>query len=141
MAAALERGSDGGTQPGASVAALECATFVLAEAAPYAVVLARFEGPGKALFAHVTASADLFRLLDLKSRRAGIADREEQLRVLIETRGAASPVHDGNDPFLRRCQCAINSARVKPFTSARYKSRKSIRFAQPLSGVTCITGG
>ena len=47
----------------------------------------------EALFAHLAASAHLLGLLDLEDGRTGVADREEQLRVLVEARGAVAPIH------------------------------------------------
>ena len=87
----------GGADARAGVAALERATLVLAEAAPHSVVLAGLEGPGKTLFAYLTATADLLGLLDLEDRGTGVADGEEQLRVLVEACGAAAPIHGWGD--------------------------------------------
>ena len=47
----------------------------------------------EALFAHLAPTAHLLRLLDLEDGRTGVADREEQLRVLVEARGAVAPIH------------------------------------------------
>ena len=47
-------------------------------------VLAGLQRPLEALFAHLTASAHLLGLLDLEDGRSGVADGEEQLRVLVE---------------------------------------------------------
>src|SRR4029453_13052784 len=65
-------------------------------AAPDTMVLAGFEGPREALFAHVAAAAHLLRLLDLHDRGAGVADGEEQFRVLIEASGPVAPIHGGS---------------------------------------------
>ena len=83
----------GGAHPGTGVAALERAALVLAQATPDTVVLSGLEGPCEALFAHVAASAHLLGLLDLQDRRTGVADREEQFRVLVEARGTVTPIH------------------------------------------------
>jgi len=69
------------------------AALVLAHPAPHAVVLPGLEGPGEALFAHLAASAHLLGLLDLHDRGTGVADREEQFRVLVEARGTVTPIH------------------------------------------------
>ena len=79
--------------PRAGVAALESAALVLAETAPDPMILAGLEGPLQALLAHVAASADLLGLLDLEDGRTGVADREEQFRVLVEARGTVAPIH------------------------------------------------
>jgi hypothetical protein len=64
------------------------------------VVLSGLEGPCEALFAHVAASAHLFGLFDLQDGRTGVADREEQFRVLVEARGTVTPIHGwGNLPY------------------------------------------
>src|SRR5690349_23183894 len=57
------------------------------------MVLAGLEGPGQALLAHLAATAHLLGLLDLEDGRTGVADREEQLRVLVEARGTVAPIH------------------------------------------------
>ncbi len=85
--------SGGGADPGPGVAALERAALVLAQPAPDAVVLPRLERPREALLAHVAASAHLLGLLDLEDGRTGVADREEQLRVLVEAGGTVAPIH------------------------------------------------
>ena len=51
------------------------------------------ERPREALLAHVTASAHLLGLLDLEDGRSGVADGEEQLRVLVEAGRAVAPIH------------------------------------------------
>ena len=79
--------------PRPGVAALESAPLVLAETAPDPMILAGLEGPLQALFAHVAASAHLLGLLDLEDGRTGVADREEQLRVLVEARRTVTPIH------------------------------------------------
>jgi hypothetical protein len=60
------------------------------------VVLAGLERPRETLLAHLAASADLLGLLDLEDGRPGVADREEQLWILIEACRAVAPVH-GDD--------------------------------------------
>ena len=90
-------GSGGGAHPGAGVAALQCASLVLAHPAPDAVVLARLERPRETLLAHLAPTAHLLGLLDLEDGRTGVADREEQFRVLVEARGTVAPIHgDGS---------------------------------------------
>src|SRR6478672_7606975 len=83
----------GGAHAGARAPALERAALVLAQAAPDAVVLTRLQRPGKALLAHVAATAHLLGLLDLEDGRAGVADGEEQLWVLVEASRTVAPIH------------------------------------------------
>ena len=85
--------ASGRAHPGPGVAALEGAPLVLAEAAPHSMVLASLQRPREALFAHLAASAHLLGLLDLEDGRTGVADREEQLRVLVEALGTVAPIH------------------------------------------------
>src|SRR5436190_530779 len=74
------------------------------------MVLSRLEGPGEALLAHLAASAHLLGFLDLEDGRSGVADREEQLRVLIEARRAVTPIHGGL--LLRRLRLVLLGAMV-----------------------------
>src|SRR5690606_6462357 len=78
---------------GARGAALERAALVLGHAAPDTGVLAGLHGPLEAAVHDVAAPADGLGLIDLQQRRPGVPDREEQLRVLVEARGAVAPVH------------------------------------------------
>ena len=71
----------------------EPAAGAFAEATPDAVILAGLQRPLQTLLAHVAASAHLLGLLDLEDGRTGVADREEQLRVLVEARGTVAPIH------------------------------------------------
>jgi hypothetical protein len=59
------------------------------------MVLPRLKSPREALFAHLAASAYLLGLLDLEDGRPGVADREEQLWVLVEAGRAVAPIHGG----------------------------------------------
>jgi hypothetical protein len=59
------------------------------------VVLTRLQRPREALFAHLAASAHLLGLLYLEDGRAGVTDREEQFRILIEARRTVTPIHGG----------------------------------------------
>ena len=109
--------ASGGAHAGAGAAALERAALVLAQPAPDAVVLAGLERPGEALLAHVAAPAHLLGLLDLEDGRSGVADREEQLRVLVEAGRTVAPIHG-----FRRTHfhggIASGRADVNGFTSA-----------------------
>src|SRR5690348_6654475 len=90
---AVSASGAGASGPGG--AALERAALVLGHAAPHAGVLAAAHGPVEALLQHVTTTADRLGLGDLHQRGAGVADREEQLRVLVEAGGVVAPVHGG----------------------------------------------
>jgi hypothetical protein len=59
------------------------------------VVLAGLERPRQALIDDVTSPTDGLCFLDLEQCRAGVPDREEQLRVLVEACGAMAPIHGG----------------------------------------------
>src|SRR5262249_5547618 len=89
--ASYERGSGAGSH--ADAAALECPALVLAEPAPHAGVLTAVECPLQASLGHFAPGADLLRLINLEQGRAGVPDREEQLRVDVTTGGVTAPVH------------------------------------------------
>ena len=89
----------GGADAGAGVAALQRAPLVLAQTAPDPVVLASLERPRETLLAHLAASAHLLGLLDLEDGRTGVADREEQFRVLVEAGGTVAPIHGWGIPL------------------------------------------
>lgn len=82
-----------GSAARAGGAALECASLILAHAAPDTSVLARFKGPLKACVHDGTATADTLRFLDLEKRRAGVSYGEEKLRVLVKAGCAVTPIH------------------------------------------------
>src|SRR4051794_12871385 len=110
------RCGSGGADPGASVATLQRPPLVLAEATPDTVVLPGLVGPCEALFAHVAASAHLLGLLDLEDRGTGVADREEQFRVLVEARRTVTPIHGcGNPPnsFVNAFTIVARTSRVE----------------------------
>jgi len=87
------------------------------------VVLAGLEGPLQALLAHVAATADLLGLLDLEDRGTRVADREEELGVLVEAGGTVAPIHGWGIPLsfyvrasqgwqgLRRCRRVVVARR------------------------------
>lgn len=84
-------GSAGPT--GTRGAAFECTPFVFAETAPDSSILTGFQSPleaGLDNFATATYSLGLF---DLKQSGAGVSDREEQFRILIEACCTVSPIH------------------------------------------------
>ncbi len=64
----------------------------------------------EALLAHLAASAHLLGLLDLEDGRTGVADREEQLRVLVEARGTVTPIHGWASSFSRHCGATVRAA-------------------------------
>ena len=128
--------TSGGADARAGVAALERATLVLAEATPHAVVLAGLEGPGKTLLAYLTATADLLGLLDLEDRGTGVADREEQLRVLVEACGAAAPIHGWGIPSFTSRRVAVYGRSAGP---GRQKAQRPD--LQPLNVHTTPSAG
>src|SRR5215813_2626803 len=83
--------SGAGTDPGATP--LERSSLVLAQTAPYPRVLTAVQGPLQARLGDLALRADLLRLIDLEQGRAGVPDREEQLRVDVTTGGVIAPVH------------------------------------------------
>src|SRR5690625_2394553 len=82
------------TSPG--VAALQCATLVLAQTSPHTVILPGFQCPCWAPFANITALAHHFGLFDLKQSRAGVTDGEEEFGIFVEACAAVTPVHAGH---------------------------------------------
>src|SRR4051794_32757265 len=82
-----------GSAPGPCRAALEGAALVLAHAAPDPGVLTGLQCPLQAGVDNGAAPADAFRFLDLQEGRAGVADGEEQLRVLVKAGCAITPIH------------------------------------------------
>lgn len=78
---------------GTSGATLERATLVLAQTAPDSGILTGFEGPLKAGLCNFTTATDSLCFLNLEQRGSGVADREEELRILIEACCTVSPIH------------------------------------------------
>src|SRR5699024_1869723 len=68
----------------ASRAALERPTLVLSQSAPDSCILTGFQGLLQAGLCYFTAATYGFRFLNLKQCGSGVADREEELRILIE---------------------------------------------------------
>jgi hypothetical protein len=101
--------------------ALERAPLLLAHATPDAGVLARVDGPPKAVFDHGATPADLLGFFDLEERRAAVSDREEQLRIYLTTGGNVAPVHDVHSFSASRLVSVRSATRhsvlVKHFTS------------------------
>jgi len=93
--ALLKHSGSGSADPGTGVAALQHTTLVLGLTAPDTVVLVGRESPREALLKHVTTAAHLLGFFDLEDRAAGVADGEEQFRILIEANGFVTPIHGG----------------------------------------------
>ncbi len=74
-------------------ATLQGAAFVFAHTTPDAGVLSGFQRPLQARVNYGAATAYAFRFLDLKKCWSGIADWEEELRVLVEAGCAITPIH------------------------------------------------
>ena len=85
--------SDVAASPQAGIAALESAALIFGETAPHAGILTGFEGPAQAFVDDAAATADNLGFLDLHQRRAGVTDREEQLRVFVTAGTLVAPVH------------------------------------------------
>ena len=66
--------------------------LVLAETAPHAVVDAVAEGPLQTFRLNIAALAHLLSVRKVGLGRPSRADREEQLRLMAEARGAVAPV-------------------------------------------------
>src|SRR5699024_9295217 len=88
----LRAGTSAGAA-GASGAALECPTLVLAQSTPDSCILTGFQGPLQAGLCYFTAATYGLRFLNLKQGGSGVADREEELRILIEACCTVSPIH------------------------------------------------
>ena len=88
----LRAGTSAGAA-GASRAALERPTLVLAQSAPDSCILTGFQGPLQAGLCYFTAATYGLRFLNLKQGGSGVADREEELRILIEACCTVSPIH------------------------------------------------
>ena len=86
-------GSGAGAGPYPDATPLERPALILAESAPHPGVLTAVECPLQACLGHFAPGADLLRLIDLEQGRAGVPDREEQLRVDVTTGGVIAPVH------------------------------------------------
>ena len=78
--------------------------FDIGQATEDAVVQPGLECPGETGFPDLAAPTDLFGDLHLGHRRSGLADREEQVGVLVQARGSITPVH--LKPLLRRIRGA-----------------------------------
>ena len=78
----------------AAVTALDSAALLLREAAPHTGILAGLEGPLEARGSDRAAVADQLGLSDLGECRAGITDREEELRVFVAANSFVAPIHD-----------------------------------------------
>jgi hypothetical protein len=96
-----------GAGPSASAAALQGAALVLAHGAPHTGVLAGAESPLEARLGHRAAAAYLLGFFDLYKGGAGIADREEQLGVLVTAGSAVAPVHAVHSFFKREAMTPL----------------------------------
>jgi hypothetical protein len=74
-------------------AALQRSPLIFAETAPDTMILTSFQRPLQACVSYLASPADLLGLFYLEKGRAGISDREEQLRVLIQAGGPVAPIH------------------------------------------------
>src|SRR5450631_2468646 len=83
---------------GARIAAFEGTAFVFGKSAPDSGVLAGLDCPFQAGLNDLAATADGFCVFDLEKSRAGVPDREEHLRVLVEAASAVAPSHQDRAP-------------------------------------------
>jgi hypothetical protein len=74
-------------------APLQRSPLIFAQTAPDTMILTCFQRPLQACVPDLASPADLLGLFYLEEGRPGIADREEQLRVLIQTGGLMAPIH------------------------------------------------
>jgi hypothetical protein len=82
-----------GADPGSGGAPLQRSPLIFAEAAPDTMILTSFQRPLQACVPDLASPADLLGLFYLEEGWAGIPDREEQLRVLIQASGPVAPIH------------------------------------------------
>jgi two-component sensor histidine kinase len=101
------RGLDARASLRPRVAPLECASLVLAHAAPDAGVLAGVQRPGQAFRRDRAAVADDLRVRDLGKCRTAVSHREEQFRILVTTDRLVPPIHSFNS-----FTCAQQDART-----------------------------
>ena len=78
---------------GTSGTTFESATLILAQTSPDSGILTGLEGPLKAGLCDFTTATDSLCFLNLEQRGSGVADREEELRILIEACCTVSPIH------------------------------------------------
>ena len=57
------------------------------------MILTCFQRPLQACVSNLASPADLLGLFNLEEGRAGVPDREEQLRILVQTGGTVAPIH------------------------------------------------
>jgi hypothetical protein len=74
-------------------AALQRSPLIFAETAPDTMILTSFQRPLQACVSDLASPADLLGLFYLEEGWAGIPDREEQLRILIQASGPVAPIH------------------------------------------------
>ena len=83
---------------GAGGTTFEGTPFVFGQSTPDPCILAVLHGPSQAGLYDLTATANDLRLFDLAKRRAGVPDRKEQLRVLVQADSVISPSHRNRAP-------------------------------------------
>jgi hypothetical protein len=80
-------------------ATLQRSPFVFAKTAPNTMILTSFQRPLQACVSDFASPADLLGLFYLEKGRAGIPNREEQLRVLVQASGPVAPIHWRYTPY------------------------------------------
>ena len=77
-----------------SLATLEGASFFFAHAAPDSGILARSNGPSKALIGDRAAIAHQFCRGNLGKGGTGVSYREEKFGVFVAANSFVAPIHD-----------------------------------------------
>jgi hypothetical protein len=73
--------------------AFERPSLVFAQATPDSSILTGFECPLEAGLGYLAATTHGLCFLNLEQRGSGVADREEEFRILIEACCTVSPIH------------------------------------------------
>ena len=90
----------GGTDSRSRGAALQRPALVLTQTAPDTMILTSFQRPLQACVSNLASPADLLGLFNLENGRASVPNREEQLRIFVQTGGLVAPIHGRNTLLL-----------------------------------------
>src|SRR5450631_3161959 len=85
---------------GTGIAALDGTSLVRRQSAPDPIVLAGLHGPAQAGLNNLTATADSLGFFYLEKRRAGVAEREEQIGVHAKASSTITPSHQDLAPCI-----------------------------------------
>src|SRR5699024_4788899 len=122
---------------GAGLPALERTALVLGHTAPDTRVLSGLDGPLQAGVDHFAPAADLLGLLDLGDRGAGVADREEELWILVQAGCAVAPVHRGRSPCGVGGSCVSGS---EACSTPRTRLQDTVHLPNGIGGRGCSRG-